>query len=286
MIKFIAPAYVFLAVTLVLPVLANMRNSLFDVNNKTLLTGKAEFVGFRNYQTLFESGQLPHSIGVTLVFVIATVAVQYVLGFALAQWLSQRFPGSGWLRGMLVLSLMQAPIVTGVVFKWILDGRYGIFNDVLTRLGLIHGEVNWLIDTQTALPAIILINAWVGTPFMMTLLTAGLKSLPTDVYEAAKVDGASIWQRFRYITWPLMRPVSLTAIILCAVFTFKVFDLVYVTTAGGPADSTKIMTILMYDLSFRYFRFGEGAAAATVLILLPLALSAIYAFVTRGEGKS
>ncbi|MCB0910131.1 MAG: sugar ABC transporter permease [Propionibacteriaceae bacterium] len=280
---FIAPAYIFLAISLILPVLNNVWNSFFDVNNKTVLTGKAPFVGAANYSALTEDGELQKAIATTLIFVFANVVLQYVLGFALALWFNRRFPGAGWQRGLLILALMQPPIVTGVIFKWILDGHYGVLNAALRGLGMIHQDINWLSDPRWALICVILMNVWVGTPFTITLLVAGLKSLPSSVYEAAEVDGASVSQRFWYVTFPMMRPVSFTALILSAVYTFKVFDLVYVSTAGGPGDSTRLMTVMLYDLSFHFFRFGEGAAAANILIAMPLALAALYAYVTRRE---
>src|SRR4029453_11214173 len=134
-------------------------------------------------------------------------------------------------------------------------------------LGLLQGPRFWLTDPNTALLGTIVANIWVGVPFNMVLLLPGLQSISASLYEAASIDGASGWQSFRYVTLPLMRPVALSVLLLGIIYTFKVFDLVYVMTGGGPVDATTVLPIYTYLLSFSFFRFGEGAAAATILLL-------------------
>src|SRR5688500_1440571 len=155
---------------------------------------------------------------------------------------------------------MLPTVVSGSLFRWMLDGDFGVVNYALRELSLIDSNRYWLIDPDTALAGTILANIWVGIPFNMVLLLAGLQNIPVTLYEAASVDGANAWQRFRSLTLPLMRPVALSVLLLGIIYTFKVFDLVYVMTGGGPVDATNVLPIQTYKLSFTFFRFGEGAA--------------------------
>ena len=152
-----------------------------------------------------------------------------------------------------------------------------------SELSLIDRPRYWLIDPDTALAGTILANIWVGIPFNMVLLLAGLQGIPPTLYEAASVDGANAWQRFRSLTLPLMRPVSLSVLLLGLIYTFKVFDLIYVMTAGGPVDATTVLPIYTYQLTFEFFRFGEGAAAATLLLVGLIGVALAYLWWSRRE---
>jgi multiple sugar transport system permease protein len=153
---------------------------------------------------------------------------------------------------------------------------------LFSTLGL--GDHAWLTDPDEALWAAIAANVWVGIPFNMLLLLPGLQAIPDELYDAAEVDGANSWQRFRYITVPLLRPVALIVLVLGVIYTFKVFDLVFVLTGGGPVDATRVLPIYIYDLSLRFFRFGEAAAASTLLLLAMMAIGAAYLWLARREG--
>jgi multiple sugar transport system permease protein len=178
---------------------------------------------------------------------------------------------------------MLPTVVSGSVFRWMFDGDFGVLNYALRELSLIDKNRYWLLDPDTALAGTILANIWVGIPFNMVLLLAGLQNIPTTLYEAASVDGANAWQRFWSLTLPLMRPVSLSVLLLGIIYTFKVFDLIYVMTGGGPVDATTVLPIETYNLSFKFFRFGEGAAAATMLLVALIGVALAYLFWTRRE---
>jgi multiple sugar transport system permease protein len=282
---FVAPAVAFLAVTLVYPVTRNVVTSFQRADAESQLTGDTPFIGLVNYESLLASGQIQQSLAVTLIFVAGSILAQFVIGYALALAFNRQFPGRQWQQGILILAMMLPGIVTGVVFRWMLDGSYGIVNAVLVGSGLLGEGTFWLNGRETALLSVIAMNTWVGTPFVMALLIAGLKTIPEQTLEAAQMDGASSWQRFRHIVWPIMLPVTATTLVLSTVFTFKVFDSVFAMTAGGPAFSTQMMTLLVYDLNFRFFRFGEGAAAANILLVVPLLVAALYIFATRREQR-
>jgi multiple sugar transport system permease protein len=164
-----------------------------------------------------------------------------------------------------------------------LDGDFGVINYALRELSLIDRPRHWLIDPSTALAGTVLANIWVGIPFNMVLLLAGLQGIPQTLYEAASVDGAGAWQRFRSLTLPLMRPVSLSVLLLGIIYTFKVFDLIYVMTAGGPVNATTVLPIYAYQLTFEFFRFGQGAAAATLLLVGLIGVAIAYLWWTRRE---
>jgi multiple sugar transport system permease protein len=280
---FLLPALLFIALTMLYPVAYNVRMSLHDVNVRTFLSGSWPFVGFDNYTKLIEDPAFRHAIWISLLFTAGSLLFQFSIGFALALYFNRPFPGNGAVRALFLLAWMLPTVVSGSIFRWMLDGDFGVLNYALREMSLIDRPKYWLIDPDTALAGAILANIWVGIPFNMMLLLAGLQSIPTTLYEAASVDGATAWQRFRSLTLPLMRPVSLSVLLLGIIYTFKVFDLVYVMTAGGPVDSTTVLPIYTYQLTFKFFRFGEGAAAATMLLLGLVGVAVAYLWWSRRE---
>jgi multiple sugar transport system permease protein len=154
---------------------------------------------------------------------------------------------------------------------------------VLTSVGLLDENQYWLIDPGTALAGTIVANIWIGIPFNMLLLLAGLQSIPTTLYEAASIDGASGWRQFWTITLPLLRPVALSVLLLGLIYTFKVFDLIYIMTGGGPVDVTTVLPIYAYQQTFQFFNFGVGAAAAIVLLLGMLGIAVAYIWISQRE---
>jgi multiple sugar transport system permease protein len=264
---FIIPMLVFIVVMLGYPIFVNIRMSFYDVTVATFRSGDAPYVGLENYLTLLRDPAFIKSVGLSLAFTTNSIILQFVIGFALALFFNRPFPGNGLLRAMLLLAWLLPAVVVGNVFRWIFDGDYGVFNYILQSLGLLEQKRYWLLDTSTALLCTILANAWVGIPFNMMLLLAGLQNIPTTLYEAASIDGASAFNRFFYITLPMMRPVALGILLLTFIYTFKVFDLIYVMTDGGPVDATTVLPIQIHRLTFSFFRFAHGAAAATLLLL-------------------
>jgi multiple sugar transport system permease protein len=280
---FLAPALVFVALTMLYPVYTNVRMSLHDVNVGTFLSGDQPFVGLANYRTLLDDPGFRKAARLSAVFTASSLVFQFLIGFALALFFNRPFPGNGLLRALILLAWMLPTVVSGSLFRWQLDGDFGVVNFALQRLGLLETSRYWLIEPGTALPGTIIANIWVGVPFNMVLLLAGLQNIPLDLYEAASIDGAGGWQRFRAITLPLMRPVALSVLLLGLIYTFKVFDLIYVMTGGGPVDASTVLPIYAFQLTFQFFRFGQGAAAATILLLALLPVAALYLWVSRRE---
>jgi multiple sugar transport system permease protein len=279
---YVLPALLFLAAVELYPIAYNIKNSLTELNVQTFLSGQDEWIGLRNYSRVLSDDAFLHSVGVSLAFTAASLALQFSVGLALALYFVRSFPGSNVLRALLVLGWLLPAVVSGNLFRWLMDGDSGVVVWLFSTLGL--GEHAWLTDPDEALWATVAANVWVGIPFNMLLLLPGLQAIPDELYDAAEVDGANAWQRFRYITAPLLRPVALIVIVLGVIYTFKVFDLVFVLTGGGPVDATRVLPIYIYDLSLRFFRFGEAAAASTLLLLAMMAVATAYLWLARREG--
>lgn len=280
---FVAPMLIYTILMLAYPIASNVQTSLYDVDVATFRSGDAPFIGLENYRELLHDSAFLKATALSLSFTSTSILLQFSIGFALALFFNQAFPGSGILRAMLLLAWLLPAVVVGNIFRWMLDGDYGPLNYFLQSLGLLQARQYWLLNPNTALIGVILANAWVGIPFNMMLLLAGLQNISPTLYEAASIDGASASHRFVSITLPLMRPVALGILLLTFIYTFKVFDLIYIMTRGGPVDSTTVLPIYTFKLTFDFFRFGDGAAAATVLLVGLLFLAIGYSRLIRAE---
>jgi multiple sugar transport system permease protein len=282
---FVLPAILYLGVLLAYPVVVNVVTSFQQLTAINLLSGDAPWVGLANYRAAWHDplavSAAVHSVGYTAV----AVTVQMTLALGLALLYSKAFPGARPLRSLYLIGYAIPVVVSAQVFRWMLDGRTGFVNWLFQTLHLQDpaNPVYWLADTTTALPALIAVQVWLGVPFTMIALTAGLMTIPADLYEAARIDGAGAFARFRYVTWPHLRPTFLTVTILTVIFCFKSFDLVWIGTQGGPAGASEVLPTLAYRLVFQQFRFGEGAAVLNVVFLVLLVLSTVYLYALQRE---
>lgn len=280
---FLLPAGLFLTVFLVYPILYNVYLSFRDINIGNLIQGDQPFVGLENYVSVLKDPLFSTALVNSLVFTAATIIFSTAIGFAFALFFNKSFPGNRWMRAILLIAWMTPIIIVGTVFKWMFSGENGIINSLLANLGIISEPIYWLTNTDTALSSIIVTNIWISIPFSMVILLSGLQGLPGNVYEAAKIDGANRFKQFVHITLPLMRPTILILLMLGVIFTFKVFDLIYIMTAGGPADSTQVIPFLAYELSFTMYRFGEGAALSNISFVIIAVIALIYLYLIRKE---
>jgi len=280
---FVVPALLYIALTTIYPIVSNLRMSFYDVTVTTFLSNSAPFIGLGNYRAVLGDPAFQHALRLSLVFTGGSLLFQFTVGFALALLFSRPFPGNGLFRALLLLGWMLPIVVSGSIFRWMLDGSFGIINFALQGLGLLRGQRFWLTEPDYALLGTIIANIWVGIPFNMVLLLPGLQSISPTLYEAASIDGATGWQSFRHITLPLMRPVSLSVLLLGIIYTFKVFDVVYVMTRGGPVDATTVLPIYVYNLAFQFFRFGEASAAAILLLVALTVVAVGYLWLSRRE---
>lgn len=273
---FVLPAAVYMLVFIGYPIVSNILLSFQNVDVMTIKNKVRQFIGFNNYHTLFSKGIIGITLLNTLVYTSWCLLFQFLFGFLLALFFNSGFTGSGPIMGILIITWIMPLTVTALVFKFMLSQDNGVINDILQFLGLIHEPVGWLVNQKTALWGLIIANTWVGIPFNMILLTTGLSSIPGEVYESASIDGSGSMRSFIHITLPLLRPAIFSVLVLGFIFTFKVFDLVFVMTNGGPVNSTEVLSTYAYRLSFKQYNFSQGAAAANILFLSLALIGAVY----------
>jgi multiple sugar transport system permease protein len=279
---FIAPAAVYLVVFFAYPIVKNGLTSFQNYTTSSLYTGKAPFNGFQNYRHIFHSGIFGKIALNTALFTVGSMVGQFVIGLGLAVFFSRRFPLNGVIRSVILLPWLLPLVVSSTVWRWMLDQDNGVINNILVNSGLMTTRVPWLSSTAVALVAVILVNIWIGIPFNMVILYSGLQDIPADLYEAARIDGANGVRTFRHITWPLLRPVVGVVVVLGFIYTAKVIDIILVVTGGGPVDASETLAVGSYNLSFKTFLFGQGAAMGNVLILVSLVFAAVYLRINRG----
>ena len=201
---------------------------------------------------------------------------QFIIGFLLALFFNQKFTTSKFVRGLLMMPWMIPITVTALMFKFMFGTSVGILNQACVALGLIDQPIEWLTQPHTAMFALIVANVWIGIPFNMILLSVGLTTVPQELYESAAIDGANGWQSFWLITLPMIKPSIESVLILGFIYTFKVFDLVFVMTGGGPVNSTQMLSTYSYKQSFSMFKYSEGAAIANILFVILMVAAVIY----------
>lgn len=276
-ILFVLPAFLYMIFFVGYPIIYNFVLSLQNVNVKNLRTGVREFVGFNNYIQLFSQDDvLKRSIINTLVFTVACIIFQFLIGFILALFFNKNFKLSKPVRGLMMIPWMIPITISGLMFKFMFGTDVGIINFFLKTFGIISENIDWLTNPETAMPAVIMTNIWIGIPFNMILLSTGLTTIPTELYESASIDGASKVQRLFRITLPLLRPTIESVLILGFIYTFKVYDLVYVMTTGGPVNATQLLSTYSYKLSFDMFKYSQGAAVANILFIVLFFVSLSY----------
>jgi multiple sugar transport system permease protein len=279
-VLFMAPAVAYLVLFFGYPVVKNVVMGFQHYTSATFFTGIAPWVGFENYSEVLHSAVFSKTAVNTVLFTAGSIAGQFSIGLCLALYFQRRFPLSGVLRSLLLLPWLIPLIVSSAIWRWILDEDNGALNRVLTGLPLV-GHPGWLTSTSLALIAVILVNIWIGIPFNATILHSGLQDIPEELYEAASLDGATGWKAFRYITWPLLRPVVSVVLVLGVVYTLKVIDIILGLTRGGPANATQTIATQSYHLSFVDFDFGQGAAMGNLLIVVSLVFATVYLRASR-----
>jgi multiple sugar transport system permease protein len=275
-LMFLGPATVYLVAFFAYPVVKNVVMGFQDYSTSTFYTGVAPWVGLRNYRDVVSSPVFDKAMLNTVLFTVGSIAGQFVIGLALAMFFRRRFPLNGVLRSLILVPWLIPLIVSGAIWRWILDQDNGALNRFLAATGVATDHPGWLTSTSLALVAVILVNIWIGIPFNLTILFGGLQDIPEDLYEAAALDGAGGWQRFRYVTWPLLRPVVSVVLVLGVVYTIKVLDVILGLTGGGPANASQTIATQSYQLSFTQFNFGQGAALSNILIVISLVFAVIY----------
>ena len=273
---YVLPAFLYMMIFVGYPIISNFILSFQDVTVKTLNDAVKPFVGLDNYVALFKDSILKTSITNTVLFTVLSLVFQFGFGFALALFFYKKFSFSKPVRGLLMMPWMIPVTITALMFKFMFSSNVGIINQILQTLNLISGPVEWLISPKTAMFALIFTNVWIGIPFNMILISSGLTLIPNELYESASIDGANKVQTFFGITLPLLKSTIESVLILGFIYTFKVFDLVYVMTNGGPVNTTQLLSTYSYKLSFSLFKYSKGATVANILFLILFFVSLIY----------
>jgi multiple sugar transport system permease protein len=245
------------------------------------------FAGLANFKSLLTDPLFLPCLWRTLVWTVTVVGGTVLLSVPIAMILNDDFYGRGVARIIIMLPWAVSLTMSAIVWRWALNGQFGMFNATLFDLGLLHTPVEWLASAETAFPAEIAIGIVVSIPFTTTVLLGGLSSLPEDIYEAARIDGATGRQRFRHLTLPLLRPFINIAIVLNIIYVFNSFPIIWVMTQGDPANSTDILVTWLYKLAFRYGRLDIAGALSLVMFLILLAFTIAYAILLmRGEREA
>ncbi|WP_338559933.1 sugar ABC transporter permease [Erwinia sp. E_sp_B01_3] len=238
--------------------------------------GEVNYVGIENYLYALTDPDFLSSLWRTLYFTVVSVALEGIIGVLVALLLNQKFYGRSFLRVLVILPWALPTIVNAMMWRLNFNPDYGSINALLTQLGIIDGYRSWLGSPDSALNAVMLADVWKNYPLVTLLTLAAMQSIPEDLYEAARLDGASAFRRFQAITFPaIVGPLSV-ALILRTIDAFKIFDIIYVMTRGGPVDSTKTLSFFVYQESFSYLRAGSGAAYAILMTLMCSVLIALY----------
>jgi multiple sugar transport system permease protein len=265
----LSPPLIFFAAFAIFPLLFTLYVSLSNWS----ITGAHRFIGLGNYTDIFSSSTFRQSFFNTVFFVLVTVILQYVLGLVLALLVYRTTRGQGPLRLMFLIPMMFTPVVVGFVWRTLFDPTYGPISDISKRLGL--PAVPWLSERIPAMTAVVIADVWQWTPFMFLILFAGLRSLPTAPLEAAVVDGASSRRLFWDHMMPMLLPASMTAILLRSIEAFKLFDVVYLLTGGGPGVDTATVTLTAYFTGIRNGNLGAAAAMTFVLLIVVLVTATV-----------
>ena len=282
---FLLPAVAYILVFFGYPIVENVLMGFEHYTTSTFFTGHAPWAGLANYRAILHSNVFSEAARNTLIFTVGSIVGQFTIGLGLAVYFQRKFPLSGLLRSLLLLPWLIPLLAATTIWKWILDEDNGVLNRVLADLHLTGSHPGahpgWLTSPSLALVSVILVNIWIGIPFNATILYGGLRDIPEHLYEAAALDGATGWRAFRYITWPLLRPVVNVVLVLGVVYTLKVIDIILGLTGGGPANATQTIATQSYQLSFVQFDFGQGAAAANILIVISFVFAALYLRASR-----
>ncbi len=269
---FMAPAFLILAAVLAYPILYTLEISFSELDLGTFMP--SEWVGWDNYETVLEDERFWHSMKVTGIYLAFAMPLQMVLGFAIAFLVNADWRGRGVIRALFLIPMVIAPVVAGGLWRMLLDPLWGISNWFLGLVGI--GPLDWFGDSTLAMATIVLIDTWRWTPFVTLIATAGLLSLPRDVFEAAEIDGANWWVMLRHVTLPLLVPIMAAAFVVRWLGAVKMFDIVLASTLGGPGRATNVINLFIYQEAFRGLKFAESAAMSVVVLVITMALTAVF----------
>jgi multiple sugar transport system permease protein len=280
---YLLPGVLLLIVILVYPIAQGIADSFFRYNLAS--DSPKVFIGVENYVTLFGDSKFLGALVQTMVYVAAALTFEFLLGFAFALLLTQEFVGKNALRGILLLSWMMPPVVTAFVWSWILNGSYGILNYFLLRTGVISKGIEWLSTPYLSLAVATFVDIWISTPFVTLVLYAGMQGIPSQLYEAAMIDGAGSFQRMRAITLPLIKSAASVAFLMRLMMALRSFDVIWIMTRGGPAGTSEILGTFGYKKGMIGFNIGMGSAVTNLILVISLVMSIQFIRVVLRRNK-
>ena len=272
-VAFILPAFALLLLFSVFPLFYALYYSFTDYS--ATRNTSTHWIWFHNYSLVLHAPSVHQRAIQTVVFVIGAIALETALGFALAFLISRRRRGGGLITTLLLLPMMLSPVVVGLFWRFMLDAQFGVLNSMLGSIGG-PKNITWLTDSRLAMLSLVIVDAWQWTPFIMLIALAGLTAVPKYLYEAAEIDRASEWFRFRRITLPLVWPLLLIAVMFRAIEAFRLFDLVYILTGGGPGGTTETLSYNVYKVAFFGFDTGRAAAYGILMVIVVILASQLY----------
>lgn len=277
-VPWLAPLVAMLVVFTIYPLFYNIWLSFHEY---APLKRRLEFVGWENWQILLNDDRFWGALSVTFTYFFVVLAIELVLGLAIALLLDAEAPGFGMLRGILTLTLVIPPAITGMMFLLLEDAEFGVLTYVLETLGILDGASPILSTPSTALVGVMIADVWQWTPFMVLIFLAGLRGLPPEPYEAAMLDGASPWQTFRRITLPQLSKVIAIAVLLRGIDLFRMFDYVFVMTSGGPGTATYTVSLYAWQQTFSFIKWGYGATISLVSLFLILFIANVFIWLSK-----
>ena len=277
---FALPALAYVVIFFAYPLIYGFTMS---VENLGFIAGSGPFVGLHNYKVEINNPVTRTAFMNTAIFLVLSIVFQFSIGLGIASYFNRRFFLAKFLRSLIIIPWLFPPIASAAIFSIMFAGQGGIIDEMLRSLHLVHSPIFWFDSSFKALFVVTFVNIWIGIPFNAVLLYAGLQDIPIELREAAALDGAGPWKRFRYVTLPLLRPVALIVIMLGIIYTVKTFDTVILLTNGGPDNGTQLMSTWAYQLAFTNFQTGDGAAVADMLFIFCMIVGFVYIRATRRE---
>ena len=277
------PAVIVICLIIVYPLIYAL---VMSFTNYRPTVRNVSIIGFDNYVKILGDSSFWWAMLRSLIFTISSLSLQIVFGLALAQLFNHPdLKFRTLFRGLAIMPWLIPTVSVALVFKWMFNDLYGILNYMMVDIGILDSPKAWMSNGTTAMIIMIIANVWRGTPLMFTMFLAGLQGIPKDYYEAATVDGANAWMRFRKITLPLLLPVIMVSGVLRFIWTFNFYDLPWVMTGGGPGESTQTTPVYAYRSAFSAYRLGEGSAISIILFIVLLGFAVIYFAVRKRQGS-
>jgi len=280
---FVLPTFLVMAAVIGYPIVRTLWLSFSDVK---LGREATPFIGLANYSAVVTDRVFRTAVRNSLIWTAVCVTSITFIGLLAALTVNERVPGHKLIRSTILMPWIIPGIVAAVTWKWLYHPNFGMINDLLVRAGVIKDPTHWLADPTWALYAAMVVNVWKSFPFAMLMLLAGLQSIPEELYDAARVDGARASQRLWYVTLPLLRSVIVVVALLLTIWNMNTFTYIYILTEGGPARMTEVLGVYIYVTAFQSFKFGRSSAAAVIVFLISTVVSVIYLRILRGSSSA